>query len=207
MRTSCRYHWLGSSLFFVSFSTPSVIRRLLSACKKLLCEKYSAPPGRRSDDGGLDDLEPLALHVNDRPAANRQREHRGGVAEVHVGDYRESVPGRALQDDLAQLLALIRLVEHRAAEEQAPDALEDAHVLVVHEDTVHPLGLGLLLGGLEKEDRAREIGPVRRAAQVLHGLEATADEHTFAPHSLQPRPAARSLPPTRAGEVLLLAPV
>src|ERR671914_1562681 len=85
MRTSCRYHWLGSSLFLVSFSTASVIRTLLSPCKKPLREKYSAPPGRQSDDGGLDDLEPLALHVHERPAAYRRREHPWGLRQVSPG--------------------------------------------------------------------------------------------------------------------------
>jgi hypothetical protein len=42
--------------------------------------------------------------VDARTAADRERELRRGVAEVHVGDDREAVAARAIEDDLAELV-------------------------------------------------------------------------------------------------------
>src|ERR671916_824861 len=88
---------------------------------------------------GLDDLEPPPPRADNRPAAHRQREHRRGVPEIHVRDDRKVVPFGALHDDPVELLALLRGVAVRRAEEEAPYAPERAHVLVVRKDAVYPL--------------------------------------------------------------------
>src|SRR5215211_3587739 len=218
MRMRSRYHLLGSSLFFVSFSTASAIRSLLSRCKFDRVRSITPASGVTSTEKsrkhrmyslpydvrvgtlphrGLDDLEPLAPRVDERPAAHRQREHRRGVPEVHVRDNRKVVPYGALQDNLVQLLALLRGVAVRASEEEAPEPRERTHVFVVHEDAVYRFRARFLLGGLQEQDGAVQLRPVRRAAQVLHRLQATTDENALGAPALQPRPAVRSLPSAR----------
>lgn len=67
--------------------------------------------------------EPPIGHIDVGPAPGGYRELRRGVSEIHVGNNRQLVGARSIEDDLAQLRSPLFGVPHRTPYEKASEHL------------------------------------------------------------------------------------